>query len=90
LLLPVKPTKEFLEAGIGLNLLDRVELVTQFVMRPGFVDEILAGMASWSDVSSAFATRHNVVPSRGHLPATECTNSVHTVGPLVFLEDIRL
>ncbi len=45
LLLLVEPAKELLEARIGLNLFDRVELVAQFVMRPRLVDEILAGMA---------------------------------------------
>ena len=83
-LLPVKPAKKLLETRIGLNLLDRIELVAQFVMRPGLVDEILTGMAGRSDVSSAFAARHNVVPSRRHLPVTKCANFVHTVGPIFF------
>ena len=51
-------------------------------MRPGLVDEILTGMAGRSDVSSAFAPRHNMVPACGHLPATKCANLVHTVGPI--------
>jgi hypothetical protein len=89
LLLPVKPTKEFLEAGIALNLLDRVELVAQFVMRPGFVDEILTGMAGRSDVSSAFAARDNVVPSGRHLPVTKCASFVHAVGPTFLTQDIH-
>jgi hypothetical protein len=84
-LLLVKPAKELLEARIGLNLFDRVELVAQFIVRPRFVDEVLTGMAGRSDVSTAFAARHNVVPSRGHLPVTECADFVHTVGP-IFLE----
>ena len=71
LLLPVKPTKELLEARIVLNLLDRVELVAQFVMRPRFMDEILARMAGRGDVASAFAARHNVMPSRGHPVLTQ-------------------
>jgi len=37
-LLLVKPAKELLEPRIGLDLLDRVERVAQFVMRPRFVD----------------------------------------------------
>jgi len=64
-LLLVKPAKELLAARIALNHFDRVELVAQFVMRPRFVDEILARMASRSDASSAFAARDNMVPSRG-------------------------
>ena len=64
LLLPVKPAKEPLEAMIRSDLLDRVELVAQLIMRPRLVDEILAGMAGRSDVSSAFAARHYVMSSR--------------------------
>ncbi|HEY5912798.1 MAG TPA: hypothetical protein VJA21_19555 [Verrucomicrobiae bacterium] len=90
LLLLVKPAKELLETRISLNLFDGVELVAQFVMRPRFVDEILAGMASRSDVSSAFAARHNMVPSGGHLPVTECACFVHTAGPTVLLKHIHI
>jgi hypothetical protein len=48
-------------------------------MRPGLVDEILAGMASRSDVPPPFAARHYVVPSCGHLPVAECASFVRTV-----------
>jgi hypothetical protein len=89
LLLLVKPAKKLLESRIVLNLLDRVEFVAQFVMRPRFVDEILAGIAGRGDVASAFAARHNMVPSRGHLSVTECASFVHTVGPKFLLEDIH-
>jgi hypothetical protein len=78
-----------LEARIGLNLFDRVVLVAQFIVRPRFVDEILAGMAGWSDVSTAFAARHNVVPSRGHLPVTKFANFVHTVSSIFLQEHIH-
>ncbi len=88
-LLLVEPTKELLKARIGLDLVYRIELVAQFVMRPRFVDEILAGVAGRSDVSSAFAARHNVVPSRGHLAVTECASFVHTVRPKFLLKDIH-
>lgn len=86
-LLPVEPPKEFLEAGIGLDLLDRIELVAQFVMRPRFVDEILAGMARRSDVPSPFTARHNMVPSSGHPPVAECASFVHTVSPTFLLKN---
>jgi hypothetical protein len=66
-LLVVKPAEELLKARIGLDLLNRVKRVPQFVMRPCFVNEILTGMAGRSDVSSAFAPRHDMMPSRGHL-----------------------
>jgi hypothetical protein len=88
-LLLVKPTEELLEARIGLNLLDRIELVTQFVVRPGLVDEVLAGMAGRGDVPSAFAARHNVVPSGGHLPVTKCASFVHTVSPIFLHKGIH-
>ena len=84
-LLLVKPAQELLEPGIGLDLLDRVKRVAQFVMRPGLVDEILAGMAGRSDVPPAFAARHYVVPACRHLSLTKCANFGHKTGQ-IFLE----
>ena len=69
-----------------MNLFDRVELVAQLVMRPRLVDEILARMAGRRDVASTFAARHNMVPSRRHLPVAECARFVHTVGPKILLK----
>ena len=89
LLLLVKPAKEFPKPRIGPDLLDRVERVAQFVVRPRLVDEVLTRMAGRRDVSSTFAARHNVVPSRGHLPVTECANFVHTVGPIFLQKHIH-
>jgi hypothetical protein len=88
-LLLVKPTEQLLEARIGLNLLDCIEFVTQFVVRPGLVDEVLAGMAGRGNVSSAFAPRHDVVPSGGHLPVTKCASFVHTVSPIFLHKGIH-
>jgi len=88
-LLLVKPAKEPPKPRIGPDLSNRIELVAQFVVRPGLVDEVLAGMAGWSDVLSAFAARHNVVPSRGHLPFTKCASFVHTVSPIFLQQDIH-
>ena len=88
-LLLVKPAKKLLETRIGLNLLDRIELVAQFIMRPRLVDEILAGMAGRSDVTPTFAARHNMMPSRGHLPVAECASFVHTGGPIFLQQDIH-
>jgi hypothetical protein len=82
-LLLVKPAKELLEPRIGLDLLDRVERVAQFVMRPRFVDKILTRMAGRSDVPPTFAARHYVMPSRGHLSVAECASSIHTVRPIL-------
>jgi hypothetical protein len=88
-LLLVEPAKEPLEAMIRSDLLDRVKRVAQFIMRLRLVDEILAGLAGRSDVSTPFAARHYVVPSRGHLPVTECANFVHTVDPIFFQKGIH-
>ena len=88
-LLLVKPAQELLEPRIGLDLLDRVERVAQFVLRPGLVDEILAGMAGRSDLTPTFAARHYVVPSCGHLPVAECASFFHTVRPIFLQKHIH-
>jgi hypothetical protein len=77
--------RKLLEPKIGLDLLDRVERVAQFVMRPRLVDEILAGMASRNDVTPTFAARHYVVPASRHLPITKSAKFVHTARP-IFLQ----
>ena len=85
----MQPREEFLETSIGQDRFHRIERVPKLVMTPGFVDEILTRMAGRSDVSSAFAAGHNVVPSRRHLPVTKFANFVHTVGPIFFQKDIH-
>ena len=84
-LLLVSPAEELLKSGIGLDFLDGIERIPQFVVRPSFVDEILAGVAGWCRVPSAFASRDHVMPSRGHFSLTKCANFGHTTGP-IFLE----
>ena len=81
-LLLVKPAEEFLESRIGLDFLNRVERVPQFVMRPGFMDEIFAGVAGRGRVPSSLAARHHVVPARGHLPMTKCAAFSHAADPI--------
>src|SRR5438093_12017285 len=66
-LLLVKPAEEFLKQWIDLYLLDCVVSVAQFLMRPGLVNEIFAGVAGRRCLRSTFAPRNDVVPSRGHL-----------------------
>src|SRR5260370_37395746 len=78
LLLLVKPPEEFLKPWIGLDFLYCVESVPQFVMRPGLVNEILAGGACRCCFRSALATRDHVVPSRWHVAFTECAAYDHT------------
>ena len=82
-LLLVKPAEKFLESRIGLDLLDRVERVPQFVVRPGLMDEILAGVAGRRRVSSALASRDHVVPTSGHHSLTKCASCGHTTGPIL-------
>ena len=77
-LLLVKPAEELLESRIGLDLLDRVERVPQFVVTPGLVNEVFAGVAGRHDFGPAFAARDNMVPSRGELSLTEHASLGHT------------
>src|SRR5438309_732757 len=84
-LLLIKPAQEFLKSRIGLDSLDRVERVPQLVVRPGFVDEILAGVAGRCGVPSAFAARHHMVPARGHPSLTKGATFGHTADP-IFLQ----
>jgi hypothetical protein len=64
-LLLAQPIQETLEPGVGQDLLDRVERVSQFVMGPGFVNEILAGTAGGHDKPATLATRNHMMPSGG-------------------------
>src|SRR5262245_15328454 len=68
----VQPLQEPLKSFIGQDSLNRIEGVSQFVVRPGFVNEILARMARRRDLSAAFAARDNVMSAGRHLPFTEC------------------
>ena len=70
-LLFVKPAKELLKAFVGQDSLDGIEHVAQFVMRPGFVNEIFARMAGRHCFASAFAARDDVMPAGAHIALTE-------------------
>jgi hypothetical protein len=80
-LLLKEPAEEFLKSRVDLDFLDGIERIAQFVVRPGFVDEILAGVAGRCRVLSAFAARDHVVPSCGHLSLTKCATLSHTFNP---------
>ena len=67
----MQPVEEFLETGVGQNGFYRIERVPKLVMTPGFVDEILTGMARRHDFGSAFAARHHMMSSRRDLPFTK-------------------
>ena len=71
LLLFVQPLEKFLKTTVGQDPLDRIERVTEFIMTPGVVNEILAGMACGHDLRSALAPRHYVMSARRDLPFTE-------------------
>jgi len=73
----VEPAQELLIPGVSQDSLDRVESVPQFVMAPGFVDEVLAGMAGRRGFGPAFAARDDMVPSRGNLSLAECAAFGH-------------
>jgi hypothetical protein len=64
-MLLVQPAEELLKPRIGQNGLDGVKRVAQFVVGPGFVDEILAGVTGRNDFGSAFAAWDHVVPACG-------------------------
>ena len=89
-LLLVKPAEEFLESRIGLDLFNPVERVPQFVVRPGLMDEILAGVAGRRRVPSALAARDHVVPSRGHLSLTKCAAFGHAADSILLQKKIAI
>jgi hypothetical protein len=79
LVLLVKPSQEFLETLIGKDFLHRVEGVAQFVVAPRLVNEILARVARRHDLLATFATRHHMMPSRGHLALAEYAAFRHVI-----------
>lgn len=67
----VQPLEKFLKVSVGKNRFHGIKRVAKFVVTPGFVDEILAGMARGHDLGPVFATRNNVMPTRGNGSLTE-------------------
>jgi hypothetical protein len=76
-LLLVKPAQKFLEPRIGLDFFHGIIEVSQFIVRPGLVDEILATLASWHNLPTALAPRHDVVAARGDAPQTKDAGLIH-------------
>ena len=76
-LLFVKPAEKFLKPVIRADFLHGVEVVAQFVMRPGLVDEVLATVARGRDLAPALAARHDMMPARGNVPLAKDTDFVH-------------
>jgi hypothetical protein len=73
----VKPAEEFLKPVIRADFVHRVEVVAQFVMRPGLVDEILATVARRRNLASTFAARHDMMSARGDFPLAKDTDLFH-------------
>jgi hypothetical protein len=73
----VKPAEEFLKPIIRADFLHRVEVVTQLIMGPSLVDEILATMARRRDLAPTLAARHDMVPTRGNFPLAKDTDLIH-------------
>jgi hypothetical protein len=57
----VQPGEELLKPGIRHDLLHAVHRVPQLIVAPGFMDEVLAGLAGWHGFVSAFAPRHHMM-----------------------------
>jgi len=75
----VKPAEEFLKPIIRADFLHRVEVVTQLIMGPSLVDEILATVACGRDLASALAARHDMMPARGDAPLAKDTDLIHAI-----------
>jgi hypothetical protein len=73
----VEPTEEFLESRIRQDFFNGVEVVAQFIVRPGLVDEILAAVACGRNLASALATRHDVMSACGNVPFAKDASFVH-------------
>ena len=67
----MQPLKKFLKALVRQYFLNGVKCVPQFVMTPGFVNEILARVAGLDNCGPAFAARDDMVPSSMELPLTK-------------------
>lgn len=64
----VQPFEELLKTIIRQNDFDGVERIAQFIMRPRFVDEILAGMTRGHHFGPSLAARNHMMSPRRHLP----------------------
>ncbi|SRR6266404_9355664 len=76
-LLLVEPAEEFLKSRIGLDFLDGIKRIPQFVVRPGFVNEIFARVAGRDSCGPAFAARDDMVPSSMDRPLTKHASFGH-------------
>ena len=77
LLLLVKPSEEFLKSFVTANFCHRIEVVAEFVMRPGLVNEIFATVARGRDLVSTLAARHDMMPARGDVSQAKHTVVIH-------------
>jgi hypothetical protein len=67
----IQPLEKFLKTRVDQDGFHRIKSISQLVVTPGLVDEILTGMARRHDLVSAFAPRHHVMSTCRDLPFTE-------------------
>jgi hypothetical protein len=78
-LLLMQPLEELLETSVGKNCFHGIKRVPKFIMTPGLVDEILAGMARRHDLGPAFAARDHMMSPRRDLSLTENARLGHKI-----------
>ena len=67
----MQPLEAFLKTNVRQNRFHSIERVTEFIMTPGLVNEILTGVACGHDLGPALTTRHYVVSTCRDLPLTK-------------------
>ncbi len=73
----MQPIEEFLKTGFRQDRLHSIERVSELVMAPGLVDEILTGTARRHDLGSTFAARHYVMSTCRNFSFTKHTGLGH-------------
>jgi len=76
-LLLIQPPEKFLKTRVGQNGFHRIESISQLVMTPGLVNEILAGMTGRHDLGPAFAAGHDVMSTCRNFSFTKHTRVGH-------------
>ena len=73
----MQPLEKFLKTSVGQNCHHRIERVPKLVMTPGFVDEILTGMARRHDLGPAFTTGQHMMSTCWNFSFTKHTRLDH-------------
>src|SRR5436190_9372834 len=74
----VQPAQKFLQARVGKDLLNGIESVSQFIMRPGVVNKIFARVTCRDGFYPSLAARDHVMLPSGHFAITECALFSHS------------